>query len=143
MRSGHAKNLMFCSFVWVAVFVLLGGSIGFGQDVVSNGEVSGMIPLRILYVGVENTERSKDFVGFLNENFTEVKFANVLTFKEEQAKGSDVIILDKDGVEWGTSRVDFSLTNIKFSDTYSKPTISMGIPGAFFTRENNLKTDYM
>ena len=143
MRAGRVRNLMCCSFVWVAVFVLVVGSVGLGQAVVRQAVVSGKIPLKILYVGVEGTERSRDFVGFLNENFTEAKFANVRTFKEEQAKNSDVIILDKDGVEWGISRVDFPLTNITFSETYSKPTVSLGIPGAFFTDQMSLKTGYM
>jgi len=143
MRAGPVKNLMCCIFVWVAVFVLVGGSVGLGQEMNPQVNMSGKIPLKILYVGVEDTERSRDFVGFLSENFAEAKFANVRTFKEENAKNSDVIILDKDGVEWGISKVDFPLTNITFSETYSKPTISLGIPGAFFTGEMNLKTDYM
>ncbi len=143
MKVHCAKSTMTFGIALVMVFVLAGGSIGLGQEVVSKAEVSGKIPLKILYVGVADTERSRDFVGFLSENFTEAKFANVRTFKEEHAKDSDVIILDKDGVEWGISRVDFPLTNIKFSEAYSKPTISMGIPGAFFTGEMKLKTDYM
>lgn len=58
------------------------------------------IPLKILYVGLPNTERQKDFVSFLSENFQEAKTADLYAFKEEQTNNSDVIILDKDGIQW-------------------------------------------
>ena len=143
MRAGRVRFLMCCSFLWAVIIVLVVGSVGLGQAADRQAQVSGRIPLKILYVGVEGAERSKDFVGFLGENFAEAKFANMRTFQEEQAQDSDVIILDKDGVEWGISGIDFPLTNIKFSETYSKPTISLGIPGAFFTDQMKLKTGYM
>ncbi|NQT01552.1 MAG: hypothetical protein HQ580_05990 [Planctomycetes bacterium] len=100
------------------------------------------IPLRILYVGLPNTERQKDFVSFLSKNFTEVKTADLYTFKEQQAKDSDVIILDKDGIQWG-SRGGKPLRDLKVTDQYSRPTISLGIPGAFWTDRMRLKTGYM
>jgi hypothetical protein len=59
----------------------------------------GKIPLKILYVGLTNTERQKDFVSFLSDNFTEVKSTDLYAFKEEQTNNSDVIILDKDGIQ--------------------------------------------
>jgi len=57
------------------------------------------IPLQILYLGLPDTERQKDFFSFLSGNFTEVKTAGLDTFAEEQTKGSDVIILDNDGIQ--------------------------------------------
>jgi len=100
------------------------------------------IPLRILYVGLSNTDRQKDFVSFLSKNFTEVKTADLYTFKEEQTKDSDVVILDKDGIQWG-SRGGKPLRDLKVSDQYSRSTISLGIPGAFWTDRMRLKTGYM
>ena len=100
------------------------------------------IRLRILYVGLPNTERQKDFVSFLFRNFIEVKTADLYTFKEEQTKDSDVIILDKDGIQWG-SRGGNPLRDLEVSVQYSRPTLSLGIPGAFWTDRMRLKTGYM
>jgi hypothetical protein len=100
------------------------------------------IRLRILYVGLPNTERQEDFVSFLSRNFTEVKTADLYTFKEEQTKDSDVIILDKDGIQWG-SRGGNPLRDLEVSVQYSRATLSLGIPGAFWTDRMRLKTGYM
>lgn len=100
------------------------------------------ISLRILYVGLPNTERQKDFISFLSRNFTEVKTTDLYTFKEQQTKDSDVVILDKDGIQWG-SRGGKPLRDLKVSNQYSRPTISLGIPGAFWTDRMRLKTGYM
>ncbi|MBN2182481.1 MAG: hypothetical protein JW715_11260 [Sedimentisphaerales bacterium] len=100
------------------------------------------IQLRILYVGLSNTDRQKDFVSFLSKNFKEVKTIDLYTFKEEQTKESDVVILDKDGIQWG-SKGGKPLRDLRVSDQYSRPTISLGIPGAFWTDRMRLKTGYM
>jgi hypothetical protein len=100
------------------------------------------IPLKILYVGLVNTERQKDFVSFLSDNFQEVKTADLYAFKEEQTNDSDVIILDKDGIQWA-GRGGKPLWDLRVSNQYSRPTISMGIPGAFWTSGMRLKTGYM
>jgi len=101
------------------------------------------IPLKILYVGLVNTERQKDFVSFLSDNFTEVKTADLYAFKEEQTSSSDVIILDKDGIQWAGRGDGKPLMNYPVSNQYSRPTISIGIPGAFWTDRMGLKTGYM
>jgi len=100
------------------------------------------IPLQILYLGLPDTERQKDFFSFLSGNFTEVKTAGLDTFAEEQTKDSDVIILDNDGIQWG-SRGGNPLRDLQVSVQYSRPTLSLGIPGAFWTDRMRLKTGYM
>ena len=47
------------------------------------------------------TAREKDFVSFLGKHSLAVKAVDVKTFTEAQAKDSDVVILDKDGIQWG------------------------------------------
>jgi hypothetical protein len=101
------------------------------------------IPLKILYVGLVNTERQKDFVSFFSDNFQEVKTADLYSFKEEQTNNSDVIILDKDGIQWANRDGGKPLMDYPVSDQYSRPTISLGIPGAFWTDRMRLKTGYM
>jgi len=101
------------------------------------------IPLKILYVGLVDTERQKDFVSFLSGNFAEVKSADLYAFKEEQTDGSDVVILDKDGIQWADRDGGKPLADYRVSNQYSRPTITLGIPGAFWTSRMGLKTGYM
>ena len=100
------------------------------------------IPLKLLYVGLSDTDRAKDFTTFLSKHFTDVTSVDLYTFKEEQTQGSDVIILDKDGIQWGSDG-GRPLSELKVSRAYAKPTMSLGIPGAFWTSRMNLKTGYM
>jgi len=93
-------------------------------------------------VGLPHTERKEDFVSFLSGNFKEVKTVDLYAFKEEQTNNSDVVILDKDGIEWG-SRGGRPLRDLQVSAQYSRPTLSLGIPGAFWTDRMRLKTGYM
>ena len=97
---------------------------------------SGKIPLRVLYVGLPDTERQKDFVTFLGKHFTRVETADYNTFKEEQTKDCDVAILDKDGLEWKP-------LDINVSGQYCRATVSLGVPGAFWVRKVSQKMGYM
>ena len=94
------------------------------------------LDLRILYVGLPNTERQKDFVEFLSKHFKRVDTADYNTFKEEQTEDCDVAIFDKDGLEW-------KALDINVSSQYSRATISMGVPGAFWVRRVSSKMGYM
>ncbi len=96
----------------------------------------GKINLQVLYVGLPDTDRTKSFKSLLEEHFTKVAIADYNTFQESQTAGADVVILDKDGVEWKE-------LNISLSDEYSKPTITIGTPGAFWCHHKNLKIRYM
>jgi len=97
---------------------------------------SGKIPLRVLYVGLPDTERQNDFVTFLGKHFTQVDTADYNSFKEEQTKDCDVAIFDKDGLEWAPLDVDVS-------PQYSRATVSLGVPGAFWVRRVSRKMGYM
>ncbi len=97
---------------------------------------SEKLDLRILYVGLPDTERQKDFVEFLRQHFWQVDTADYNTFKEEQTKDCDVAIFDKDGLEWKS-------LDIEVSGQYSRATISIGVPGAFWCRRVSSKMGYM
>lgn len=99
------------------------------------------IPLSILYVGLPDTDRTRDFTTFLSEHFAEVKYADFYVFKEEQTQGSDVIILDKDGIQWGSDGGK-PLYEKQLSSSYDRPTVLIGIPGAFWAYDMLLKTGY-
>jgi len=94
------------------------------------------INLRILYAGVPDTERAKDFTEFLAKHFEQVKTADYKAFKEDQAGGFDVVILDYDGV-------GFSAPRPNISRQYSRATVTMGVPGAFICSSLALKTGYL
>ncbi|MHC4567555.1 MAG: hypothetical protein ACYTE3_17560, partial [Planctomycetota bacterium] len=66
-----------------------------GQEATAESKIS----LRILYAGMPGTARQKDFVSFLSSHFAEVKSVDVGSFTAEQANESDVVILDKDGIQ--------------------------------------------
>ena len=101
----------------------------------------GKISLRILYAGMPNTARQKDFVSFLSRHFVDVKAVAFSSFSEDQANESDVVILDKDGIQWA-DRGGNPLSDIKLSDTYSRATLALGSPGAFLYSRMRLKPGY-
>lgn len=103
----------------------------------------GKLSLRILYAGMPNTARQKDFVSFLAKHFASVKTVDVLTFTEAQAEDSDVVILDKDGIQWA-SRGGNPLSDLgkKLPETYSRATLALGIPGSFLLDRMRLKPGY-
>ena len=94
------------------------------------------IAAKVLYVGLPDTDRTNSFKSLLDEHFTSVTFANYNTFQEPQTADADVVILDKDGIEWKP-------LDIELSKEYSKPTITIGTPGAFWCGGNQLKIRYM
>ena len=100
------------------------------------------IALKVLYVGMPNTDRQQDFVSFLSRHFQTVTTADLYAFKEEDASQSDVVLLDKDGIQWGDDG-GRPLSDLRLSRNYTRPTVSLGIPGAFLTDRMGLKTGYM
>lgn len=99
------------------------------------------IPLRILYAGMPDTARQQDFVSFLGRYFAEVKTVDVGSFKATQAENSDVVILDKDGIQWG-DRGEHPLFELRLGGDYNRATLALGIPGAFLYDRMNLKPGY-
>ena len=108
-----------------------------GQEAPAENKIS----LRILYAGMPGTARQKDFVSFLSRHFVEVKSVDVGSFAGEQANDSNVVILDKDGIQWG-SRGDKPLRDIRLPKSYSRATLALGIPGAFLYDRMGLKPGY-
>ena len=103
---------------------------------VVSGDGGGKINLKILYAGLVDTDRQKDFVKFLSGHFKEVGIADFLNFKPAQTEGFDVVILDHDGAEFRAPWPDVPRD-------YSRATITMGVPGAFISNNLGLKTAYL
>ena len=135
MKSRFMQGILLITFFLIAAAntSYAAGQTPLNLEQVATGE---KIPLKILYVGLPDTERQKDFVEFLSGYFTEVKTADYNNCKEEQTEDSDVVIFDKDGIEWKS-------LDIKVSEKYDKATIAVGVPGAFWNDRMGLKTGYM
>ncbi|MHC4535943.1 MAG: hypothetical protein ACYS6K_18495 [Planctomycetota bacterium] len=97
---------------------------------------SGKIDLRILYAGLLDTERAKDFVDFLSKHFEQVETTDYITFTGNEAVDFDVAIIDHDGK-------DFRAPRPRISRKYTRATVTMGVPGAFICRTLSLKTGYL
>jgi hypothetical protein len=102
----------------------------------SEKDVSEKIGLRILYAGLPNTERSKDFVEFLTRHFKQVETTDYNTFVESKTAGFDVAIIDYDGQD---TRAPLP----SISREYSRATITVGSPGAKLGNRLSLKTGYL
>ncbi len=99
-------------------------------------DVSEKIKLRILYAGLPNTERSKDFVEFLARHFKQVETTDYNSFTEDKTNGFDVTIIDYDGQD---TRAPLP----SISREYSRATITVGSPGAKLGNRLSLKTGYL
>ncbi len=104
-------------------------------EVVSDDEPD-KINLKILYAGLLDTDRQKDFVKFLSGHFKQVGIGDYLNFNSAQADGFDVVILDHDGVDTQAPTPDLSRD-------YCRATVTMGVPGADIGSRMGLKTAYL
>lgn len=99
-------------------------------------DASEKFGLRILYAGLLDTDRAKDFVDFLSKHFGQVETTDYLTFTADKSVGFDVTILDHDGL-------DVRAPHPKISREYSHAVITMGVPGGRLSSRLNLKTGYL
>jgi hypothetical protein len=97
---------------------------------------SEKIDLSILYAGLLETDRAKDFVAFLGEHFEMVETTEYMTFKGNESADFDVTIIDDDGLE-------SVVRGPNISRQYTGATVTMGVPGAFICSNLSLKTGYL
>ncbi len=99
-------------------------------------ETSEKIGLRILYAGLPNTDRAKDFVDFLKGHFQQVETTDYNTFTGSHTTEFDVAIIDHDGADTRAPRPNISRQ-------YARATVTVGVPGAFLCSQLSLKTGYL
>ncbi len=92
--------------------------------------------LKILYAGRPGSEREKDFVAFLRQNFDTVQTGDLRTFKEADAQGFDVTLLDWDWNERQGPKPSVS-------GGFSRPLMTLGVPGGLISSRWRLKTGYL
>jgi len=111
------------------------------------------IALKLLYAGNPGSDRERDFTTFLGKSFAKVGTTDYRTFKEDDAKGYDVVILDWTSIYPRDSqgKVDQAktLTRLdspkppKLSSTFDRPTILIGAAGGFATMQSQLKINWL
>jgi hypothetical protein len=99
-------------------------------------EISEKIDLCILYAGLPNTDRAKDFVDFLETYFRQVEMTDYNTFRGSYPVDFDVAIIDYDGADTRAPRPNISRQ-------YTRATVTVGVPGAFICSNLSLKTGYL
>jgi hypothetical protein len=99
-------------------------------------DTSEKIGLRILYAGLPNTDRAKDFVDFLNTYFQQVETTDYNTFTGSHNADFDVAIIDHDGANTRAPRPNIGRQ-------YARATVTVGVPGAFLCSQLSLKTGYL
>ena len=92
--------------------------------------------LKILYAGQPGSDRERDFVAFLRVHFDVVQTGNARTFRETDTQGFDVTLLDGDWTEFHEPRPEVS-------ESFSRPVITLGAPGALLCSSWRLKTGYL
>jgi hypothetical protein len=92
---------------------------------------------RILYAGRPGSDREKDFVSFLRKHFDVVQTGNLETFKEAETQGFDVTLLD-----WDAGGLK-GRPCPEVSESFSRPVVTIGVPGAEICSQWRLKTGYL
>ena len=93
--------------------------------------------LRILYAGLLETDRAKDFVAFLGDHFAKVETTDYNSFTGSEAAGFDVTIIDHDGVDLKAPQLWL------LSPLHSAATITVGVSCANICKRLSLKTAYL
>ncbi|MGO8927801.1 MAG: hypothetical protein ACLQU3_13045 [Limisphaerales bacterium] len=128
---------------WIAFYLILAEGF-FVQATSVAGKVdtaSSKIDLRVIYFGHPQSPRAKDFVGFLEKHFSKVGQGDLDTFRESEAAGYDVTILDYDELKVVTNYIQMPKTIV--SKQYLRPTVTIGATGALVCERLGLKTGYL
>jgi hypothetical protein len=88
--------------------------------------------LKILYAGRPGSDREADFVAFLQQQFDVVRTGNLETLREADLQGFDVTLLDWDGNV-------FAGPCPQFSESFSRPVITLGVHGSMICSRLQLK----
>ncbi|MEN6334323.1 MAG: hypothetical protein ABFE01_08675 [Phycisphaerales bacterium] len=125
------------------VLLVLAASLGCKRDEPPQSQVGPVTAypesnraLRILYAGRPGSDREKDFVAFLQWNFDTVRTGDLRTFTEADAQDFDVTLLD-----WDKNDPDISAPTV--SEGFSRPVITLGVPGGLIAKQWRLKTGYL
>lgn len=129
---------------WIGFYLILATGAFFALAAPAAGGADAAAPkieLRVIYFGHPQAQRAKDFVGFLEEHFSKVGQGDLDTFRESEAAGYDVTILDCDELKVVTNHIQ--MPKIIVSKQYNRPTVTIGATGAMVCERLRLKTGYL
>jgi hypothetical protein len=127
------RRIGLASVTAVLLAILLADSRSYAQAAPAAAEKG---KLRVLYAGHPGSDREKDFVQFLGQHFETVKTGDLSAFKDQDAEGYDVTILDYDGD-------GFKAPRPRVSQAFSRPLITVGVAGGLMASQWGLKTGYL
>jgi hypothetical protein len=108
------------------------------------------IDLKVLYAGNPGSDREKDFKSFLEDHFAQVATTHYGKFREEDAKGYDVVIFDWTSIypRDAQGKIDEKVDVLdlppppELSEKYDRPTILIGAAGGSLGKSLRLKLDW-
>jgi len=102
------------------------------QDVNRTSTGHDKLAIKVLFAGDPGTARTRDFLTFLRQHFTQVRFAEIEKHTHDASTGHDVIILDSANRTKvpGLSRDD------------GRPTILIGTFGGYLGSRWRLRTNW-
>lgn len=117
------------------------------------GTASGAetINLKVLYAGNPDSDRAKDFMAFLQKQFTKATLTDFTKFNENEAKDYDVVIFDwssiyprdKDGkITKGGGGIKSPSAPV-LSPNFARPTVLIGAAGGDVAGSRNIKINWL
>lgn len=139
-KSSVAMRSHFGSLLPIVGAMLLAFCLTYPAQGQATTASSRKIDLRILYAGHPGSEREADFLAFLGQNFRQVKAMDLaaVTGKEDDF---DVVVFDHDGDYFSDSKI--KAPQVRLPQGYSRPTLTVGVPGAMICGQMRLKTRYL
>jgi hypothetical protein len=98
------------------------------------------ISLSVLYAGIPDAPRTKEFQQFLGQHFTKVGLAPFSDFKPEMADGYDVVVFDTP-VQPGPGGLGIPPRPVLPRD-FSRPSVLVGAPGTRIAESLELKIQW-
>ena len=121
-----------CSMVWLAC----------GSARAEDPKLS----LKVMYAGKIGTARARDFGTFLRGRVAEVGTAEFATFRDRDAEGFDVVILDGDPADLDRASDKKTSTGLgwpELTPEFSRPTVLIGAMGGKFAQRRHLKLNWL
>ena len=108
------------------------------------------IEWKVLYAGNPDSERTKDFEGFLKEHFVRVGTTDYSAFRESEADGYDVVIFDWTSIypRDADGKIDYSRGSTsspnppQLTREFSRPAILIGAGGGSLCNRLNIAINW-
>ena len=104
------------------------------------------LPIRVLYAGKGGTDRSREFMDFLRGHVLAVGTAEFASFRDPDADGYDVVILDGDPADIDRAYDKDAKAGLTWpapSPAYDRPTVLVGAMGGLVAQRQKLKLNWL